>query len=186
MTGQPHLDHLPGIIHLNFLRSLANNADVLELGVDWLNCDVVSPLGFLGPAQITRHHPAQGRLPENLMPTALQLKTPHHPWVDLFPLPQMRDNFLVATTETLSEEDEIRLWNDMIEHMADSVSHSTGLIVWGEPWDIQNWEATEGFLRNWGWLLHGCPQILESTNYWRAQRGDRPLAMSNRSTCQEW
>ncbi|ETS75330.1 hypothetical protein PFICI_12274 [Pestalotiopsis fici W106-1] len=173
MMGQPHLDHLPGLIHLNFLRSLANNADVLQLRVDWLDCNVISPFGFLGPPKppcppLVRER----RLPENLAPTALQLKMPHHPWIDLFPLPQMRDNFLVATTENLTEEDEIRLWNDMIEHMSDDANNSTGLIVWGESWNVQNWELTETFLRNWGWLLRDCPQILESTNYWRNHRGD--------------
>lgn len=76
----------------------------------------------------------------------------------------MRDNFLVATTESLSEEDEIRVWNAMIEQMSDRLSHSTGCIVWRETWNIQNWEVTEGFLRNWGRLFHGCPRISESTN----------------------
>lgn len=180
MTGRPQMDHLPGIIHLNFIRSLANNAEALQLKVDWLDCQVVSPFGFVGPTQTACLSPAQvGCLPENLMPTARQLRLPHHPWIDLFPLPRMRDNFLVATTAKLSEEDEIRLWNDMIENMSDSVTDSPGIIVWGDSWNIQNWEVTEVFLRNWGWLLRGCPQILESTNHWRTQRGDGPLAVDN-------
>lgn len=69
MTGQPHLDHLPGSIYLHYLRSLVNNADVIELGVRWLDCNVISLFGHLETSQIPR---LQGRhLPENLMVTAL-------------------------------------------------------------------------------------------------------------------
>jgi hypothetical protein len=37
------------------------------------------------------------------------------------------------------------------------------------------WEVTEGFLRKWGFLLEGCDELIESTNRWRALRGEERL-----------
>ncbi|KAK9250684.1 hypothetical protein V1507DRAFT_494668 [Lipomyces tetrasporus] len=48
-----------------------------------------------------------------------------------------------------------------------------GLIVWGPPWDPYGWEVMEGCVKNWDWVVKGCHEILESTNYWLAQRGEQ-------------
>ncbi|EKG10034.1 hypothetical protein MPH_12908 [Macrophomina phaseolina MS6] len=55
-----------------------------------------------------------------------------------------------------------------------------GLIVWGEPYDMQSWEATPGFLAKWWWAVQGCDDLVESTNRWRLMRGEEPLRLSNR------
>ena len=34
---------------------------------------------------------------------------------------------------------------------------------------------SEGFLRKWGWLLNGLPELLEATNRWRVERGEEPF-----------
>lgn len=49
------------------------------------------------------------------------------------------------------------------------------MIVWGDPWDPMKWEVTETFLRRWGWLVKGCPEIIWSTNFWRQVRGEKRL-----------
>lgn len=64
---------------------------------------------------------------------------------------------------------------DMAEFDAPRDRESMSLIVWGEPWDPRGWEATVPFLRKWGWLLEGCTELLEGTNYWRTRRGERKL-----------
>ncbi|KAL0930049.1 uncharacterized protein CTRU02_214869 [Colletotrichum truncatum] len=54
-----------------------------------------------------------------------------------------------------------------------------GLIVWGEPHNIQSWEATPGFLAKWSWAVEGCDDLIESTNRWRLIRGEDPLRRFN-------
>ncbi|KAH6880003.1 hypothetical protein B0T10DRAFT_540424 [Thelonectria olida] len=135
---------------------LTQNAVILDFKVDWLLCSATSPFNQPGITPVTS-------CPHTLTPTRLQQKIPHHPWIDLFPLPRMRENFLVARCEGLSDDEEQRLWDDLIESHGEN--NWTGFIVWGEPWDSKNWER-------WGWLLQGCNQLLEATNYWRLQRGE--------------
>jgi hypothetical protein len=50
-----------------------------------------------------------------------------------------------------------------------------GLIAWGEPWKIESWEVTPGFLRNWGWALEGCDDLIQASNRWRVQRNEELL-----------
>jgi hypothetical protein len=32
-----------------------------------------------------------------------------------------------------------------------------GLIIWGQPWDLRNWELSEGFLRKWAGRFRNVP-----------------------------
>lgn len=50
-----------------------------------------------------------------------------------------------------------------------------GLILWGEPHRVENWEVTPGFLRKWMWTMEGCNELIESTNRWRRVRGEEPI-----------
>lgn len=169
---QPRADQLIRLIQLNVINSLTRNAEILglqDLQVDWLVCSSVSPFGL--PTKHNGLEPSRSlpTCPSNMTPTALQRRVPHHPIVDLFPLPVMRDNFLVAISQILSHDEEQRLWDDLIESGGSKVW--TGMIVWGEPWDPRNWEVTAPFVKAWGWLLQGCDDVVESTNYWRRRRG---------------
>lgn len=49
------------------------------------------------------------------------------------------------------------------------------LIIWGEPWKVESWEVTPGFVRKWGWILEGCQDLILASNQWRAARGEVPL-----------
>lgn len=53
-----------------------------------------------------------------------------------------------------------------------------GLIVWGEPYDMQSWEATPGFLEKWAWAVGGCDELVKSSNRWRLMRGEEPMRFS--------
>ncbi|GJP94464.1 hypothetical protein CBS63078_8839 [Aspergillus niger] len=53
-----------------------------------------------------------------------------------------------------------------------------GLIVWGEPYDMQNWEATPGFLAKWSWAVDGCHDLVECSNRWRRMRGEEPIRLA--------
>ncbi|TDZ26138.1 hypothetical protein Cob_v001358 [Colletotrichum orbiculare MAFF 240422] len=175
LRGQPCPSYLTTLVRVNVFHAFVRNAHVLGFNSDWLNYDAVSPFCRLGPGPgPVSVDPAL--LPEYMRPTALQAAVEHHPWIDFFPHPQMRDNFLRAVAEHgegfVDEDDMCR---DIVDVGAGAGVEDSALIAWGEPWDPRGWEATEPFLRKWGWLLNGCPEMLEGTNYWREQRGLRRL-----------
>lgn len=173
MTGDPCADHYLKLIQFNIINGFTKNAAVLGYQFDWLICAAVSPFGCDDATRKAYGTSVASSIPSSLMPTKLQLTMRHHPWLDLFPLPRMRDNLLVAIN-LLSPEEEQQLFEDVMES-GGGKSEWTGLVVWGEPWDPQNWEVSRPFLERWAWLLKGCPEIIESTNRWRSLRGERPI-----------
>jgi hypothetical protein len=52
-----------------------------------------------------------------------------------------------------------------------------GLIIWGEPHDMQSWEATPGFIAKWPWAVECCMELIESSNRWRTKRGENPIQL---------
>lgn len=164
---------LPSLIRLNAVNAVSSNAVHIGIPLQGLCCDdVISPWNALGPSS------ADGTLvksacPESLRPTRLQIEIEHHPWVDLLPFPQLRDNMLKGYTSGVFDEDELCI--DILGLMSSQGLDDAYLIVWGEAHDGSSWEVSVGFLRKWGWLLKGCPELVESTNRWRQQRGEAKL-----------
>lgn len=165
-AAHPRPSHLPMLIKFNVWRAFVHNTFTLGLTVEQTgDDDALSP--FTTNSLVIPSH-----LPPALVPTALQKRTPHHPWLDLIPFPRMRENLILAGD---AWDDE--LCGDMIGFFHEP-SGRGGVIVWGEPWDPRGWEATEEFVQYWGWAIEGCCEIVESTNYWRARRGERPLQVA--------
>lgn len=52
-----------------------------------------------------------------------------------------------------------------------------GLILWGEPYKSDSWEATPGFLKKWEWVVAGCTELLQATNRWRAMRAEEAISI---------
>jgi hypothetical protein len=161
MTGSPRADLLLTLIQFNIFRALVYNTHALGLDFAWLQEEAVST--FYGQSN-TRDGPT------SLYPTTLQYKVEHHPWIDLFPFPAMRDNML-RQGEDFDDSD---LCYDLVE-LCHAPSERSGLIVWGEPWEPSNWEVTEQFASKWPWMLKGCFGLLHSTNFWRQQRGENEV-----------
>ncbi|KAJ5608629.1 hypothetical protein N7537_005248 [Penicillium hordei] len=166
MLGCPNIDHLLVLTKANVYRAFLHNISLLGLVADGLcEADVLSPFNQFGPAQITTT-----TLPLSLRPTPTQRSLPHHPWLDFFPHPKARDNLFRAQDRYDEDEfclDILGFWNpNALDNM---------LLVWGEPSDPENWEITEGFIKKWGWVIQGCPEILFNTNKWRARRGENPI-----------
>lgn len=102
-------------------------------------------------------------LPSAIVPTQLQTIVPHKPYLDMLPWASLRDR-LLKSVSVISEE----------EFMTDMRSGS--LRVWGNvPWDPMGWEVSEEFARRWWFLIDGG--IVRTSNFWRAQRGETPLAL---------
>ncbi|KAL4925048.1 DUF3425 domain-containing protein [Aspergillus undulatus] len=54
-------------------------------------------------------------------------------------------------------------------------ANRNGLIIWGEPYNVESWELTPGFLRKWMWTVEGCEELIASSNYWRRVRGEESI-----------
>ncbi|KAJ5948009.1 hypothetical protein N7466_001024 [Penicillium verhagenii] len=164
--GSPRADQLLTLIQFNVFRALVDNTSTISFNMDWLDEDAISPW-CEGASEIQI-----SLCPNSLRPTALQQEISHHPWIDLFPFPQMRDNLLRRYDD--EEFDESALCNDLVDFY-DVSNEETGLIVWREPWQPTGWEVSETFLRRWAWVVKGCDDLVKSTNYWRGIRGEDPL-----------
>lgn len=150
---------------------------------------------------LTVIHPLSNKpLPQPLVPTSLQMVQPHSSWLNMFPFPRFRDN-LITWEDTFDPFDLCcDLFGDFInytpslpidnnpesiasttsednegEEIYDPTTRRKGLIVWGEPWDVDGWEVTPGFMQKWAWLLEGCEYLIHASNRWRASRGEEPL-----------
>ncbi|KAL2822440.1 hypothetical protein BJX63DRAFT_376533 [Aspergillus granulosus] len=167
ITGSPQRDHLISLSRVNLLRAAYQNVMAVGMTVDWLCADeAISVFSTLSPTARSG-----SLIPPSLAPTALQCAVPHHPWVDIFPFPGMRDNLIRAG----SRLDDDEFCHDITGFWDTRRSNAT-LLVWGTPWDARNWEVTEEFIRKWGELMAGCPELLVSTNAWRRTRGESPLS----------
>lgn len=161
-------DHLLSLIKYNLYRAVAANSWSIGIDPRLMHSDIPSPFTSNDPANYSLCQ----SLPPSLRPTALQRSVPHHPYIDLFPFPNMRDR-LIQMGHTLNEDE---LCEDFAGESLDlEFGEHTGLIVWGEPWDPKGWELAEPLWKKWSLLLKGCPGLLDSTNYWRQKRDEAPL-----------
>ncbi|RAH49957.1 DUF3425 domain-containing protein [Aspergillus brunneoviolaceus CBS 621.78] len=156
-----------GVTRLNTLRAMHTNLTVLGYGEQDTHDDAQSVFTLQGPAfPLSQAYP-QRQLPPALEPTAIQRRVPHHPWLDLFPFPHLRETLILA--QDCIDEDQ--LCHDMCGRGLEA----TGILVWTDPWDPTGWEVTEAFLSVWGWTVRDCHDLLRSTNMWRARRGEKRL-----------
>lgn len=170
---------LPVVTRLNTFDALARNALLLQIPFEYLETDDhVSVFNLRGPMPLTRSEPPS--LPTHLAPTTLQKSVAHHSWLDLFPIPGMRDNILRGIGAGVHDEDELcdALCCDLLNCNS---STKAAILVWGESWDATGWEFSASFFAKWGVLLQGCPEVLDTANYWRQKRGASRIGYD--STC---
>ncbi|KAL2782602.1 hypothetical protein BJX66DRAFT_320305 [Aspergillus keveii] len=164
--GCPAADQLSTLTRVNVYRAYLHNIALIGLSPNGLcEAEILSPFNGMRPWTSTKTS-----LPPALQPTETQVFQAHHPWLDFFPHPKARDN-LIREQDNYDEDelclDILGFWNNNVpENM---------LLVWGEPSIPGNWEVTELFIEKWGWVIHGCPELLQSTNEWRARRGEKPI-----------
>ena len=161
-------DHLIPLIQFNVLRAVLTNMALLRVHILPVECGVI-PLCHM-PL-----YPVPENIPPQLEATALQKSVEHPPWVDVIPSPTMRDNCIRLAAAI----DEDELCSDLIGGLfeGDADLETRGWIVWKDPWDVSGWEATEGFIQKWGFVLKGCRDLLEATNKWRRLRGEKDLVV---------
>lgn len=171
--GRPIPRDLPAVTRLNALDALLRNATILRIPVQFLEAD-----DFDSPFNSFEPSPSAGgpALPKDLCPTALQRSVTHHSWLDLFPFPGLRNNVLRGIQAGVYDEDVLceQLCCDLLNLGADTVA---SVVIWGDSWDARGWEFSASFFSRSGMLLQGCPEVLETTNYWRGTRGVRRIQL---------
>lgn len=85
----------------------------------------------------------------------------------------MRDNLIRLSQQYDAHDLQRDLAKSLYEGFVDG--EQRGCLVWGEPWTVNGWEVSRGFVRKWGFLLKGCSDLVASTNRWRESRGEDPL-----------
>ena len=164
------------LIRINAINAMVRNAEAMGFPTQGLCAyDYISPWNRHGPQSL--HAPAlpPPSCPETLRPTALQRRFEHHPWIDMLPFPRFRDNVLLAMEGGFLDDDDLCFDIAETDTPLNDVRGRPALIVWGEAWDSAGWEVNAAFVRRWGWLLRGCPEIIEGTNHWRGRRGEKRI-----------
>lgn len=109
----------------------------------------------------------------DLEPTPLQLKIPHHPYLDVIPWPSFRTKAIIAASLNPPLIDEVDLCLDLCSGIrcwgSIRLLHGRGE---GTPWDKRSWEAMPWFLEKWRVLLDGDHgEISRNSAWWRTQHG---------------
>ncbi|KAL4810912.1 hypothetical protein BDV18DRAFT_3404 [Aspergillus unguis] len=164
--GSPSTDHLLTLCKVNVFRAFMSNMNTLGMsaGPGWMEDEALSPFSTSSPGYVSEEN-----LPLSLRPTKVQRKMSHHPWLDFFPFPRIRDNLIMA-----GNFDDYPLCLDIMGFWT-VTDEACGLLVWGEPTDPRSWEVSENFLKRWPWVVAGVPELLESTNRWRSSRGEKMI-----------
>ena len=165
-------DHrLITLIQYNAIRALLFNMAILSI-LDYLpsECSVSFGVTSLSVTSVET-------IPPDLQSTPLQQSTPHPYWIDIIPFPAMRDNLILLAGEYDSYDLRCDLGECLYAGFDDA--ERRGFLVWQDPWRIDGWEISEGFVRKWGYLLKGCTDVIESTNRWREMRGEDRLIVED-------
>jgi Domain of unknown function (DUF3425) len=113
--------------------------------------------------------------PKHLQPTLSQILFPHHPILDLIPLPGFRERAIMLSSTSPALLNPLELKRDIMEG---------GLMCWGsrndpfhegngQPWDLRSWEAAPWFLNKWKLLVGGKDgELWKQSLWWRNLRGD--------------
>ncbi|KAF8860431.1 hypothetical protein BDZ45DRAFT_800797 [Acephala macrosclerotiorum] len=164
-------DHLITLIQFNVLRATLTNLHLLSL-LQTIPYECSLALSIAPSSS----HPLS--IPPSLQPTSIQSSIPHDPWIDIIPSPQWRDNLILA--QGMYDLDDLccdmagGLWEGFPD--GDANCTEKGIVAWNTPWDVGGWEISRGFWRKWGRLiLRGCGDVLQATNGWRRQRGEKEL-----------
>ncbi|KAL2173057.1 uncharacterized protein P884DRAFT_213103 [Thermothelomyces heterothallicus CBS 202.75] len=156
---------------LTLLRGLFRIAMRLNAASSVFSLTSISPFNLgLGP------DPSE--IPPAWRPTAAQLSVPHHPVLDLFPWPPVRDR-LIEVLSLTEQSAEIGLMDTprLVNFIYDMEDAGEGIRIWGsDPYDETHWEVGQVLYERW-WFVFDRSTV-EQSNYLRIQRGAAPLRAS--------
>ncbi|KAL6915938.1 hypothetical protein ACHAP8_005347 [Fusarium lateritium] len=197
-------DHLLHLIHYNVFRAFISNKRTLNtISLDPTTCPVFGPClddttryppssnipSSLVPTtlQLTQHHFPWiniipfARVRDNLIRREGRFDS-WELWQDLVgdlmsytAAPWQRGTPFSFSSHGLELEQSPALLSDNYIDADELTAGRNGLIIWGEPHDMQSWEATPGFLTKWSWAVEGCKELVDISNRWRIRRGEMPM-----------
>lgn len=201
-------DHmLIRLITHNACRGLMQNTGVLRIGARYITTVDNSPLlpeFTIGCKTVVLRSPHR-TMPIDLSPTQLQMNIPHPTWMDAIPFPKVRDNLIrrqhlfnhrqfledivgdmlyLHPLPAPSQKGLVTRPSSPLQRKQDDSNHASdgkGLILWGEPYVKESWEATACFLKKWAWAVEGCHELIDISNKWRTTRGGYSLRISSDS-----
>ncbi|GAD95781.1 conserved hypothetical protein [Paecilomyces variotii No. 5] len=112
-----------------------------------------------------------------LQPSTTQVTHPHHPYLDILPLPAFRNRTIQLLQIQPPPFDPAELCEDL---------KNDGIVCWGStradrqdslgsgaPWDIRSWEVKPWFLKKW-WILFDGPdgEMYQHSRWWCELRGE--------------
>ncbi|CBF86208.1 hypothetical protein AN2115.2 [Aspergillus nidulans FGSC A4] len=121
------------------------------------------------------------KLKHDLRPSEEQITISHHPMIDIYPFPTLRNNLVTRQGEY--DEDEffhdtlagLICWGSAGVGQRDR-NASAGKASTGAPWDLRSWEAQEWFVRKyWGLMGGEDGDLVRQTEWWRSIRGEDAL-----------
>ncbi|KAF4454586.1 hypothetical protein F53441_2929 [Fusarium austroafricanum] len=106
----------------------------------------------------------------DLRPTRKQIVVKHHPFIDVIPFKDIRDNII----DNMNEMEEDEFFHDALNHLTCwggiAGAHT------GTPWDSRSWEATEEFILKWSHIVGGEEgELARNSKWWRSLRGERTV-----------
>jgi hypothetical protein len=164
-VSSPTTELLISLIRYNVLRAGIANTKAIGLAYEAMGSRIYSPF-----TQTASQHQLL-TLPPPLRPTELQSRIIHHPYIDVIALGRLRDTILRFGNAVVNGHE------FCADLMGNGLDGQNGAIVWGEAWDPAAWEVTEKFAKKWSWLFIHAPEAIESTNRWRAKRGEPLLVL---------
>ncbi|EXK75869.1 hypothetical protein FOQG_19367 [Fusarium oxysporum f. sp. raphani 54005] len=201
-------DHiLTHLITHNACRGLMHNRSVVRVGASYISAVHDPPLlpDFAIGCETVVLRPTHRTMPIDLLPTQLQMKNPHPTWMDTLPFPEIRDNLIrrqylfnhkhfledlvgdlvyLHPLPAQNQSGPVSTTSSQLHRQQDdgqSASDGKGLILWGEPYLKENWEATARFLTKWSWAVEGCRELVDISNKWRTTRGEYSLQIRPQS-----
>uniref|UniRef100_A0A0B7KSD8 BZIP domain-containing protein n=1 Tax=Bionectria ochroleuca TaxID=29856 RepID=A0A0B7KSD8_BIOOC len=218
LSLEPEVVHDPGpslpadhtLIHLithNACRGLMHNRSVLRAMASYISAVQDPPLlpDFAIGCETVVLRPTHRTMPIDLLPTQLQMNSPHPTWMDALPFPEIRDNLIrrqylfnhrhfledlvgdrvyLHPLPAQSQRGPVSTPSSQQYRQQDdsqSAQDGKGLILWGEPHLKENWEATAHFLIKWSWAVEGCRELVDIANKWRTTRGEHSLQIRPQS-----
>ncbi|KAJ5465169.1 uncharacterized protein N7458_000855 [Penicillium daleae] len=95
--SSPNLDHLLSLPKINVQHAITDNIRSIGMTMEWTKKDdAISIFNAHVPGFSDLH------IPFDLQPTEVQKRVPHHPWLDFFPSPTLRDNLIALQDRYLS------------------------------------------------------------------------------------
>lgn len=161
--------HLP-VFELTLLKGIMRIAERLGSPDDiWsLTAQSLFTKGTATPAD---------QLPTTWQPTATQILTPHHPFLDFLPWPSVRDRVInIFALPERARPPSAAGPMGLVNLAYDIEDNSEGVRIYGEdPYDPAYWEVGQVVFQRW-WFLFDR-DIIATSNRWRRLRGAPPLAL---------